>query len=445
MKITLVLKKMFALIAISLLISTAGFADEVKYSDSWSNQGFNLVQTETTSLSVIHSVNSFSFNAQSINGEEMMVINMPGVLLPGDEGTPNLPGQGRYFAMPVGATAKLNIKSMRIETFSNIEVAPAPRIPFEDDASPLHYEKNMEIYGQDAFYPANPVIISEATTIRGVDVVMLGITPFQYNPVTKELKVFRDIEVEIVFEGGNGQYGDTKYRSRWWDPIMANAIMNFESLPQMDYNWMHEGGDLLLTGCEYLIITPNGADFVTWANTIADFRNKQGILTDVVTLDDVGGNSTSAIESYVNDAYNNWDIPPSAVLLLGDFGYDASKNIIAPIYDNYCASDNIYADVDGNHLPEMAFARITANNATQLETMVSKFIDYETNPPTNPDFYDHPITALGWQTERWFQLCSELLVVSLKTNWEWTPYVSMPFIKAHQVLYGQQLRIPLLL
>jgi hypothetical protein len=238
---------------------------------------------------------------------------------------------------------------------------------------------------------------------------MLGITPFQYNPVTKELKVLRDIEVEIVFEGGNGQYGDTKYRSRWWDPIMANAIMNFESLPKMDYNWMHEGGDRLLTGCEYLIITPDGADFVSWANTIADFRNKQGILTYVVTLSDLGGNSTYAIESYVNNAYNNWDIPPSAVLLLGDFGYDASKNVIAPIYDNYCASDNIYADVDGNHLPEIAFARITANNATQLETMVTKFIDYETTPPTNPDFYNHPITALGWQTERWFQLCSEVV------------------------------------
>jgi len=39
--------------------------------------------------------------------------------------------------------------------------------------------------------------------------------------------------------------------------------------------------------------------------------------------------------------------------------------------------------------------------------MITKFLNYERNPPTNPDFYDHPITALGWQTERWFQICSE--------------------------------------
>ncbi len=55
----------------------------------------------------------------------------------------------------------------------------------------------------------------------------------------------------------------------------------------------------------------------------------------------------------------------------------------------------------------MVFARITAQNEDQLETMITKFLNYETNPPTNPGFYDHPITALGWQTERWFQICSE--------------------------------------
>ncbi|MCK4569600.1 MAG: T9SS type A sorting domain-containing protein, partial [Bacteroidales bacterium] len=378
-----------------------------KYNDSWSGQGFHMVSAESSNVRVIHSVNSFSFNAANINGEEMTVINMPGIMLPNDEGAPNLPGEGRYIAMPVGASAKLNIISMRVETYNNIEVAPSPRIPFENDDSPLFYERNMEIYGENAFYPADPIKISEPTQIRGVDVVILGITPFQYNPVTKELKVLRDIEVEVVFEGGNGQYGDPKYRSRWWDPIMADVIMNFKSLPVIDYNWMHMNGPSENGECEYLIITPDGADYVAWADSIALFRNKQGILTEVYTLTEVGGNTTSAIESFVNNAYNTWTIPPSAALLLGDYGTNISNNVIAPIYNNYCASDNIYADVNGDHLPEIAFARITANNADQVETMVSKFINYETNPPTNPDFYNNPITAIGYQSTRWFQICGE--------------------------------------
>ena len=406
---TNLIKQIITIVVMAIFLSSAVYADEVKYNDSWSNQGFTLVQSENSGVNILHSVSSFNFNSMQINGEDMMVINMPGVFLPNDEGAPNLPGEGRYIAVPAGATAKLNIRSIRTETFSNIEIAPSPRIPFEDDDSPLHYEKNMEIYGQNTMYPANPVKLSEPTKIRGVDVVMLGITPFQYNPVTKELIVLRDIDVEVIFEGGNGEYGEMRYRSRWWDPIMADVIMNFSSLPVIDYNWMLKEDLDMTDGCEYLIITPDGTEFVDKANEIAEFRNKQGILTDVVTLTEVGGNTTYAIENYVNDAYNNWLIPPTAVLLLGDFGYSISNNVIAPIYDNYCASDNIYADVSGNHLPDIIFARITANNADQLNVMVDKFIDYETNPPTNPDFYDKPITALGWQTERWFQLCSEVV------------------------------------
>lgn len=73
------------------------------------------------------------------------------------------------------------------------------------------------------------------------------------------------------------------------------------------------------------------------------------------------------------------------------------------------ASDNKYADVTGDEMPDVVFSRITANDATQLEIMVTKFLDYERTPPTNPRFYNKPITALGWQTERWFQLCSEIV------------------------------------
>jgi hypothetical protein len=42
--------------------------------------------------------------------------------------------------------------------------------------------------------------------------------------------------------------------------------------------------------------------------------------------------------------------------------------------------------------------------------MVSKQLEYEfTNPNMDAASYDHPITALGWQTQRWFQICSEVV------------------------------------
>jgi len=128
-----------------------------------------------------------------------------------------------------------------------------------------------------------------------------------------------------------------------------------------------------------------------------------------MTTTQVGGNTPTAIETYINgimDPNTGWDPAPSAILILGDYGTTGST-VVAPIWDAYCASDNIYADVNENSMPDVILARMTAQNETHLQTMITKFLNYERNPPTNPDFYANPITALGWQTERWFQICSE--------------------------------------
>jgi hypothetical protein len=380
-------------------------AQEYIYSDSWGSQGFNLTIQKSTGVRVIYSIRSFSMDKATINGESMDVIQLPGNLLPNNEGAPDLPGSGRYIALPQGAVAKLNITSMRIEKFTGIDLVPAFRIPWDTEKGPLQYQKDPAIYTKNEFYPAQPVVLSKPTKIRGVDVVMLGVTPYQYNPVTKELVVYRDIDIDIEFEGGNDHFGDDRLRSRWWDPMLSDMLLNYSSLPKMNYSRSYQSTDE--TGCEYLIITPNGAEFQQWADSIREFRTLQGILTGIVTLGDIGGNNASTIENYINNAYNTWDIVPAACLLLADYGTNAANSITSPIWDSYCVSDNIYSDVNGDDMPDIVFARMTAQNANQLQVKVTKFIDYEKNPPVDPDFYHHPITALGFQTERWFQICSE--------------------------------------
>jgi hypothetical protein len=398
---------LMALGIISLLM-TGVRAEDIKYSDNWGASGFTLERQLQTGVKVTYSLTGFNLSEEMINGESLQVITAPGIFLPNDAGAPNLPGTGRFIAMPQGATASLKVLATRTETYQNMNVAPAFVIPRDTDKGPLHYEKNMAIYGQDAFYPAQPVMMSEPQKIRGVDVVVLGFTPFQYNPITKELIVYKDIQVEITFTGGNGHFGEDRLRSRWWDPILSDALLNWESLPEIDYSKVVSDGKTL--DYEYIILCPNDATFISWANTIKDWRLEQGIRSGVLTTTDVGGNTTTAIENYINNAYNTWTIPPVACLLLADYG-SSGNTITCPTYSTTypCVSDNFYADVTGNMLPDVVFARMTAQNSTHLQTMVTKFINYETSPPTDAAFYNYPITALGWQTERWFQLCSEIV------------------------------------
>ncbi|MFP4469863.1 MAG: C25 family cysteine peptidase [Bacteroidales bacterium] len=387
---------------------TALQAQTYQFNDTWGKAGISLKSEVANGVNVNFSISEFELVDQDVDGVPMKSIKIAKHFLPNDEGAPNLPGFSRFIAIPQGAQAVLNVKNYRVETISDVEISPAPRIPLDTEDGPMEFKKNDRIYSQNAFYPQNPFLLSEQTQLRGVDAVILGITPFQYNPVTKELLVYRDIEVEVSFEGGNGIYGEERLRSRWFDPILQDNLLNYASLPQIDYSarvkQIQNRDDV---GCEYLIVVPNNPVWMPYAEQIKEWRIKQGIFTQIMTLDEIGTNTASGLENFFNDAYNNWDIPPVAVLLMADYGTNADNSIISPIWDGYCASDNIFADVNNNDMPDIIFARMTAQNEEHLQVMVSKMLDYEANPPTDFNFYHKPITALGWQTERWFQICSE--------------------------------------
>lgn len=395
------MRNILLLAAFTLLCPALSLSQTYSFSENIDKQGFILNSSDTHHTGLSFSIASWSLEDISINRQAMQKVVLPGHFLPNDEGMPDLPGSGRFIAIPQGATASLEITNMETETLQGINVSPAPRIPKTTEDGPLFYSFNESVYSANAFYPAEPVKLSDPKQIRGVDVVMLGITPFQYNPVTKELIIIKNIEIEVTFTGGNGHFGDDRLRSRWWEPLMADMLLNYNDIDPIDY--MSRRSEV---GFEYLIICPDDPDFLAWADTIRMFRNKQGILTGIVTTAEIGGNTTSAIENYINTAYNSWDIPPAAILILGDYGSEGAT-VISPIWDNYCASDNIYGDVNNDDLPDIVMARIFAQDASQLEIMIGKIIDHEINPPVDPGYYAKPVTALGWQTERWFQVCIE--------------------------------------
>ncbi|RLC53723.1 MAG: hypothetical protein DRH79_02830 [Candidatus Cloacimonadota bacterium] len=394
-----------SILALGAILFCAAPQGEIKYSSSLGTQGFSLNNSDQSYVEIVYSINKLIFEDKEINEELFTKLILPGQLLPADEGTPDLPGESRFIAIPQGSHIDVSLIDFNTVTYNDVNIAPAPRIPLDTEDAPLEYNKDYTIYNQDALYPENPIITSKPTSIRGVDVISLGIKPFQYNPVSKQLIVYTDMVIDVQFIGGNNKFGEDRLRNIWFEPILQSAILNYDILPEYELNKTssHRTDDY-----EYIVITPDDPVFLAWADSISIFRNEQGIRTGVVTTADIGGNTVTAIESYINDAYNTWDIPPVAVLLIGDYG-TVGNTIVSPIWDNYCVSDHIYADVTGNEIEDLVLARITARDESELDIMISKMLDYERTPPEDANVYNNPITALGWQTERWFQICSEAI------------------------------------
>ena len=394
-------------------------------------QGYSIESSTATELSLHYSLSEISI-ADIDNGEAKgHEIILKGSFGSFAEGLPNLPYENRYIAIPSGATVSIEVKELGCQTLSGIEVLPATNIQENGTVGQSKSHKDMSVYGKDAYFPTENVAIAQATQIRGLDVVLLSVTPFRYNPVKKTLEVIYDMDIEVHFEGGNGQFGEARYRNPEWDHILRDLVINSDMLPEAHYyDLLNEAIRSKEEGCEYLIIAPDDDSILAWADTLKQFRTKQGILTKVVTTTECGGNEPETIKSYILNAYDNWAIPPAALMIFSgcqdslDYSDDenpAQDFIVKGIpgfplvfldYSDedpieYYVSDNPYADMNGDSIPDMAISRMTALTLEEYQIQVEKLIHFETNPPTDLLYYDHPIITSTYENMTWFMITSQ--------------------------------------
>ena len=170
-------------------------------------------------------------------------------------------------------------------------------------------------------------------------------------------------------------------------------------------------------GCDYLIITPDNEGIKQWADTLRDFREEQGIITKVLTMSEVSANNPDSLRAFLRHTQEEWNPAPAAVLLFGDYDSDPSKGITSFALTNHpegqafepYMADNRLVEFTGDDLPDMVIARMPAANADEAQLMVQKTLQYERHPYDDEYYYAHPVTAMGYQRSRWFQLCTEII------------------------------------
>ena len=136
--------RLFVLVTAIALYSTTIFSQQITYNDSWGAHGFSLLEDDGNTIRINYSLAEFYL--EDLDGEQLKAVKVPGIFLPNDEGAPDLAGTGRYVAIPQGAKVSYAIIASRTEKISNIDIAPAPRIPLDTEDGPLLYEKNIKIY-----------------------------------------------------------------------------------------------------------------------------------------------------------------------------------------------------------------------------------------------------------------------------------------------------------
>ncbi|MDH7485255.1 MAG: C25 family cysteine peptidase, partial [Anaerolineae bacterium] len=155
-----------------------------------------------------------------------------------------------------------------------------------------------------------------------------------------------------------------------------------------------------------LLDTANGADYILishadfWPQALrlasyraADFRVALIAVQQIYDQFNGGLMSAEAIRDFLQYAYDHWQAPrPAFVLLLGDGTYDMRQYLgnSAPTYippflalvdgkvNGETAADNRFVTVAGDDImPDMHIGRLPANSLAEAEAMVDKIIAYE--------------------------------------------------------------------
>ncbi|MBI5848187.1 MAG: DUF11 domain-containing protein [Nitrospirae bacterium] len=144
---------------------------------------------------------------------------------------------------------------------------------------------------------------------------------------------------------------------------------------------------------DYIIITTK--ELAAAAGELAHYREAQGLKTLVADLEDImdefnyGISNPEAIHGFLAYAYTNWKQAPKYVLLAGHGTYDYRDNmgigdnlvptLMAETPQVISASDNLFADMDGDHVPDIAIGRLPVLTAEELRGVIGKIISYESN------------------------------------------------------------------
>jgi len=127
-----------------------------------------------------------------------------------------------------------------------------------------------------------------------------------------------------------------------------------------------------LSGGRYLIITHD--DYYNALKPLVEWKARKGLKPRIVKLSEIGSDSTQ-IRSFIVNAYNNWQIKPEYLLLVG-----CKEQLPFPRMRQHfevCHSDNYYTNITGDFHNEIIPGRFWVHDTLEAKTVITKVLCYE--------------------------------------------------------------------
>ena len=356
---------------------------------------FEIRQIDDTSIEIESIIESINFNSIEINNELFEQIQIEGSYPSTNElGSPNLPMINQLIEIPRNSTVRIEIIEDNTELYNLNElqiinkISPIqPSISKSDNNGNEFLNINHAIYNTNDFYNNDLVLIEEKGFLREVKIGNLMISPIEYNPVENQIIVHHNLKFKIHFDNADIQLTNEKKSNKYspyFEPIFQTMIANYISPQQTRDN------DFIDDVVSYVIIADPSfesslAPFIEW-------KSQKGYHVIVAYTNEIGS-SSNAIESFLENQYNNPpnNVPsPTFVLLVGD-----TPQIPASYSSGGHVSDLDYCDYTNDNLPDVLCGRFSAQNTNHVLAQINKTIEYEKYEMPDPSYLNEVLMVSG--------------------------------------------------
>ena len=296
-------------------------------------------------------------------------------------GEPDLPQFSFNYAIENNKSYSVEYDVLEYDTYTDINLYPAQKHNINNQIT-----KNSELYSSNTSYPDKNLEYT-IQSLRGYEMLSISFIPFEYNPQTKELKVYRNVSIIISEIDELRISNNISKGSKIFENMYKNMIINDNDYT--DSRTLQNPSILYICGGNVAT-----TDYNTFFKPLVEWRRQQGFEVEVVSVDDIG-NSTTSIKNYISNLYYNANNPPEFVCLVGDANGSIDVN-------TYIASgggggwwgdsasgegDYPYTLLEGNDLlSDIVIGRMSVSNNGELLTVVTKIIGYEKNYSNDTDW-----------------------------------------------------------
>ncbi len=285
-----------------------------------------------------------------------------------EKNSPALPMFTESVIIPDTGGFNIEVSHDGFDEFYNVNILPSKgSLKRNVDPATIPYVFG-EIYTENAFYPGVLAGVGDPFIFRDKRGATISFFPYQYNPVTKTLRVYKNISFSIIANPLLSAPNERLAASH--EPVNAFTMMHknlFLNAPA--YEPLADEGEML-------IVTP--MQFLPAIQPLVDWKIEKGMKTTVATLEQTGYDPES-IKSYITSFYfanpnlvyvqivgDDEDVPTYSYGMTGSW---------EELY-----SDSFYGQIEGDdYFPELMVGRFSGNEQ-DIETMVARTIEYETQP-----------------------------------------------------------------